>query len=331
MSFVDANGDGLPDLVVTRGFYDGGDPISSSFSFPPRGAYQNAQLFINGMGKADKLKTIINSTGSTIALDYAVFGNEGIQNPKAVWALSEVRTVDGVLAPTKYDDHQNILIDKIAYSQGVYDRAERQFLGFAQIIDEKRGCAADPDLSKKLTNVALSAACKSDASEFLRRAVRTFDTQSIYTSGLILDEINTDKDSNVIDVTSYAYGLSPAPDDEHRTKHLLQPFKACGVDGSLLDMNALDDVCLQTYRNHLKNDIDTTWQVNAVDELRNTANAGRWSVLHLSPNLKLVRKNILEGGPKKLRSMALFDQDDVGNVVAMVDFGHIRNPGDFGE
>ena len=211
----------------------------------------------------------------------------------------------------------------------MYDRAERQFLGFGQVSDEIRGCAADPDPAKKLTNVALSGDCKLNSSpKFLRRAVHTFDTQSIYTSGLQLEETNTDEHANVIDVTSYAYGLSPAPDDEHGTKHLLHPLKACGVDDSnVLNTAELDDLCLKTYRDRVHGDIET-WKVNAVDGLGNTANAGRWSVYHLSPNLKLVRKNILEGGANKLRSMALFDHDDLGNVVTMVDFGHIRNPGD---
>src|SRR5262249_14145609 len=113
-------------------------------------------------------------------------------------------------------------------------------------------------------------------------------------------------------------------------------WKFCSLSGpnaSELATRALDDICLSALQTARMSRI-TDLRVAAVDPLGNTPIytddriTGRWSPKHLSPQLRLVRKNVLEKGNRALRWAALFDSDDVGNVVAMVDFGHIRNSDD---
>jgi RHS repeat-associated protein len=327
VSMLDLNGDGLIDFASTDGFYVGGDPSSSLFSFPSGGAQQKIKTHLNNMGKGDKLKTIINPTGSAIGLEYALFGNEGIRNPKAVWALSEGRFSDGFRATNEEKQDQDVLVSTLKYSDGVFDRAERRFLGFETISKEMRGC---PDeRSQLLSSVALSGRCVTAETKFLRRVVQTFDNRSVYTFGLPLDEFVTgENEKEIVQVSSNAYALVPEPEGKSPlTGDLHDPYAACEANASDLANEALDELCIKAYRKRLKDNVEFR-EINAVDQKGNTANEGRWKGLRLSPQLKVVRKNVQEETDRKLRSLVLYEHDTTGNIVAMVDFGHVRNPTD---
>lgn len=321
VSMLDVNGDGLVDFASTEGFYQGGILPG----FPSSDAQRKLRVHLNAMGKADKLKTIINPTGTTIGLEYALFGNDSIRNPKAVWGLSEVRVTDGFRTAVAESEDQDILITQINYDRGVYDRAERRFLGFGQMVQVLRGCA--DARAPLLSSVALSGRCDGTPPKFLRRLVKKFDTQSIYTSGLPLEEVVTAEDeTKVIHLTSTAYTLSPGITGAPNTG-LQNPYTACGADTAKLAITALDDICFATFEQQLRADIQARG-INTVDADGNPANDGRWAGLRLSPQIKAVRKNVREAGVVSLRSLVLYGYDATGNVTAMVDFGHVRNPGD---
>src|SRR5262249_44966759 len=98
----------------------------------------------------------------------------------------------------------------------------------------------------------------------------------------------------------------------------------CGADRNKLSSAALDDLCLITFRERLTKDIENR-QINAIDRDGNVSNDGRWAGYRLSPQLKLVRKNVREGDKLSLRSLMLYGHDAIGNVTTMVDFGDVRN------
>ena len=352
VSVQDLNGDGLVDFVSTAGFYRGGVtvkspvdlPIIPAYGFPDAKAHQKTAVHLNGMGKADKLQSIINSTGSTIALDYAHVGNEQIRNPKTLYALSEIRVADGFRATNAESFDEDVLVTRVEYKDGIHDRAERQFLGFAKVVETAFGCA-DRQPNNGLSRVSLSGDCQ-DAIQFRRRIERRFANNSPYTAGLLLsEEVTTDPTlpggAKVFHRTDYEYVLRSHDRGEAAPANLDDPWKVCGLllgpDDTELATRTLDEICLKTLTDERKKRIGKDGlRIAAVDpdDGGNTPNytdvivTGRWAPKHLSPQLRLVRKNVFEKGDRALRSALLFDHDAAGNVVAMVDFGHIRNTDD---
>lgn len=339
VSVQDVNGDGLIDFVSTSGFYRGGNGVLPNYGFPGSKAHEKIAVHLNGMGKADKLKTIINSTGSTIGLDYAHVGNEQIHNPKTLYALSEIRVADGFRATNAESFDEDVLVTRIEYKGGVHDRAERQFLGFETIVESAYGCA---DLQPKngLSRVSLSGDCQNSI-QFRRRIERHFANDSIYTAGLLLsEELTTDPaaagGARPFHRMDYEYELRSHDASGGIPASLEDPYTVCGLSGpddSKLTTEALDEICLGTLGSARTNRI-ATLRIAAVDALGNTPSytdatiTGRWAPKHLSPQLRFVRKKVFEKGDRALRSAVLFDNDAIGNVVAMVDFGHIRNTDD---
>jgi RHS repeat-associated protein len=336
VSVQDLNGDGLIDFVSTLGFYRGGVGDIPTYGFPGGKAHEKMAVHLNRFGKADKLKSIINSTGSTIGFDYAHVGNEQIQNPKPLYALSEIRVADGFRAHNTEAFEEDVLVTRVDYRNGVYDRAERQFLGFAKVVETAYGCA-DRQPENGMSRVSLSGDCQ-DRIEFRRRIERRFANDSIYTAGLLLsEEVTTDEAASggakVFHRTDYEYELRSHDRGGGTPARLDDPWAVCGLSGPddpRLATGALDDICLRALGGARTTRI-ASLRIAAVDALGNTPDytdatvTGRWAPKHLSPQLRLVRKNVFEKGDRALRSAVLFDYDVDGNVIAMVDFGHIRN------
>ncbi|HOM11456.1 MAG TPA: toxin TcdB middle/N-terminal domain-containing protein, partial [Spirochaetota bacterium] len=102
----DINGDGLPDIV-----YQSGDPLQSNSLY----------VRLNRTGKTNMLKSIKNSIGGTIELDYKRVGNTRLM-PQSQWVLATVTTDDGTstIDPTPGSVHR--YTTNYDYADGVQDR-----------------------------------------------------------------------------------------------------------------------------------------------------------------------------------------------------------------
>lgn len=139
----DLNGDGVPDAVAVSGTFlpslSGSAPTLDPSSL-------KAQVHYNPGAKVHLLTGVSNPSGSKWVLQHALFGNSGPEHGRAVWAVTGVARYDGYepqrqLQPDLTPDGQDVLLTTYDYSQGYYDRAERQFYGFAKRTSTVYGCS----------------------------------------------------------------------------------------------------------------------------------------------------------------------------------------------
>nr|WP_256436133.1 SpvB/TcaC N-terminal domain-containing protein [Ensifer sp. ENS03] len=289
VSAQDLNGDGLVDLASTGGLYQGivGERPNLGFDFGL--ATQN---YINPLGKQNKLKQIINPSGSVIHLDYALVGNEGADNPKGIWGLSRIAIDDG-FHPSQPEDGADEQIREVAYSTGKYDRWERAFLGFSKltITDGGADCGA--------------ASCTGvEPSTPLRTTVQQYRNESIYVQGLLArEEVRSVLDDKAFRAREFAYDLWSIK--------VAQPFTK--FDAACTHESGADDKCIQE-TDQARNDTTSALRSN----LWNQQIARRYM-----PRLRIVRDLIWERSSDQLRSMLLYDYDTHGNVTTLLNLGQI--------
>lgn len=137
LNIRDINGDGFPDVVA----------ISGRFLPMPGGEDVQTQVHYNPDGKYHLLTGVTNPSGSRWILKHGLYGNSGPENGRAVWALTGVAHYDGyeprlqgAAGATLPPDGQDVLLTTYDYSGGYYNRAERQFYGFAKRVSKLYGC-----------------------------------------------------------------------------------------------------------------------------------------------------------------------------------------------
>ncbi|MEW6527694.1 MAG: toxin TcdB middle/N-terminal domain-containing protein, partial [Spirochaetota bacterium] len=155
----DINGDGLPDIV-----YDSEGTLKAR---------------LNRTGKTNMLKAIKNSIGGKIELDYKRVGNTRAM-PQSQWVLSSVTVDDGTtnLDPTPESEH--CYTTQYQYEGGVQDRKNREFLGFAKVVEQK----ADGSTVEK---------------EYM--------VDDYYTKGLMKKQVIKDAEGRVYVEKEYTYGV----------------------------------------------------------------------------------------------------------------------------
>jgi RHS repeat-associated protein len=146
----DVNGDGVPDVVAVSGSFlpslSGGAPTLDPSSL-------TTHVHYNPEAKYHLLTGITNPSGSKWVLQHGLFGNSGPAHGRAVWALTGAALYDGYeprqqAQPDLAPDGHDVILTTYDYSEGYYDRAERQFYGFAKRISAVYGC----DLGKAGTS-----------------------------------------------------------------------------------------------------------------------------------------------------------------------------------
>ncbi|MGO4134313.1 SpvB/TcaC N-terminal domain-containing protein [Rhizobium brockwellii] len=310
VAMQDLNGDGLLDFASTSGFYQGYSGGVPKLGYPTDKA---SQKYLNPLGKRNKLKSVTNSSGSEIHLDYALFGNEvrkiddGVvrENPKGIWGLSEVSIDDGYYPKPSADDGDDRLSIEINYENGNYDRQERMFLGFKDVHIRERGANCS------VVDGGPSRSCSGGA--LLRRTHRQYLNESLYVRGLLArEEAVIDRepatairlrdfvyDLWAFDDTSTALADCPAKPDARRDTICFDKFGKARAERIKLLANGVWDSALQR---------------------------------HYMPRLRMVREVTLEGRNEEsndaLRSMHLYDYDKHGNVTVLNDFGQIANAQD---
>nr|WP_321232910.1 SpvB/TcaC N-terminal domain-containing protein [uncultured Psychroserpens sp.] len=108
MDLTDIDGDGFPDFLESD---------------------QDNQLFVrrSTIARTNLLKEVKQPLGSKFALDYKRLGNT-YNLPNDIWALSRVETFDGFIG-----DGADTGVSTFDYSNGRYDRNEREFYGFESV------------------------------------------------------------------------------------------------------------------------------------------------------------------------------------------------------
>jgi hypothetical protein len=135
LNIRDVNGDGVPDVVAVSGRFLGGQSNNLT-----------NQVHYNPEAKYYLLTGIQNPSGSKWVFQHGLFGNSGPEHGRPVWALTGVARVDGYEprlqkpgAPLP-PDGQDVLLTTYHYDGGYYNRAERQFYGFAIRTSTVWGC-----------------------------------------------------------------------------------------------------------------------------------------------------------------------------------------------
>ncbi|MFZ5985738.1 MAG: RHS repeat domain-containing protein [Bacillota bacterium] len=161
-AFMDIDGNGLLDQVIIDGSAGG------------------LVVALNKTAYTNKLKTVERPLGSRFTLSYKRTGNTA-DMPQNKWVLSKVELYDG-----HSGDGIDNLLTEFDYSEGKYDRFEREFLGFANVeanqIDEN--------------------------GNVYRKIKKTFDTSSYFKKGLLLcsqTQENTGSGFSDIAKTVYEY------------------------------------------------------------------------------------------------------------------------------
>jgi RHS repeat-associated protein len=136
----DLNGDGVPDIVTVSGAFLPSSPGGGGAPTLDPGSVKT-KVHYNPEGKYHFLTGITNPSGSQWVLQQGLFGNSGPEHGRPVWALTAVARYDGYIPSGVLPAHgQDILLTRYDYSGGYFNRAERQFYGFAKRTSEVYGC-----------------------------------------------------------------------------------------------------------------------------------------------------------------------------------------------
>lgn len=193
VSLRDVNGDGYVDSLRS-------------------GKDSQLETRLSRVGRTNLLKQVKRPLGAIIDIEYDRTGNT-YELPQSRWVMSKVKVFDGVendTPPADRDigsDHRVMTFD---YKDGQYDRRERDFYGFASVID------TEFDTSGKTVSDL-------DSAPAYRRNTQSYLTDSYYSKGLLssslTEEITGSSTSAPFLKTSNAYFLR----DVHRTTDLKQP------------------------------------------------------------------------------------------------------------
>ncbi|MEZ4315181.1 MAG: toxin TcdB middle/N-terminal domain-containing protein [Polyangiaceae bacterium] len=162
VSFVDIDGDGHPDHVTSSN--DGDLTVAR-----------------NQYGRTGLLKTIYRPLGAVISLEYDRDGNT-FAHAASRWNLARVSTYDG-----HPGDGADTRVTTYSYSDGFYDRLEREFYGYAQVVAEERDFA--------------------NGDALYRATVREYQNDSYYGRGLLLRETRLDAAGQPFTQTEETYAF----------------------------------------------------------------------------------------------------------------------------
>lgn len=109
-SFRDFDGDGHIDYIEKSGI--------------------NLTVYPSTIGRTNMLKSVVNPLGGKFTIDYAAQVPTYL-NPHPKWAMTQVLVQDNI---DKQNDGEDYTVTRYNYQKGYYDRREREFYGYSDII-----------------------------------------------------------------------------------------------------------------------------------------------------------------------------------------------------
>ena len=160
--FMDINGDGYPDFLESE---------------------DDGELFVRAstIGKTNLLKKVQRPLASAFSMDYELTEST-YDMPQPRWLMNTVVLDDG-FSGDGVDTMKNIF----SYEAGMYDRHEREFLGFAVVRTDQI------DVSNQ--------------DSILRTHISTFHNQHYYEKGLVKSQRTEDRQGNPFSETLYSYNF----------------------------------------------------------------------------------------------------------------------------
>jgi len=188
----DMNGDGLVDGLRSANITD-------------------AEVAVNKTGYTNILKSVTRPLGGKFEMEYKRVGNT-YNLPQSRWVMSKVSVFDGAGSDTPLTDHltgSDYRAFKFDYQNGIHDRIEREFRGFANVVQEELNTKDIhlPALTPKesVFNPAIKAALNS--AEVYRQTNQTYLNDSFYSKGLLTDSSTkgreTKEDGSLGDLVLY--------------------------------------------------------------------------------------------------------------------------------
>jgi RHS repeat-associated protein len=135
----------------------------------------------NKTGRTNLLKTVTRPMGARMDFDYTRDGNSYDQ-PQSRWLLSRVSVNDG-----HPGDGQDVQLKTYQYSNGVYNRLEREFFGYGTVVEQVRDAGAGEAVYRSIT--------------------RDYRTDSHYDRGLLTRELTADGAGRPFTETDNTYVL----------------------------------------------------------------------------------------------------------------------------
>jgi RHS repeat-associated protein len=167
IQLVDIDGDGYPDSVKST-------------------ADNQILVRFNNHGRTNLLKEVHNPLGGSIRLGYRRDGNT-VSQPASVWTLSSVEVDDG-----RPGDGVDVQLSTYEYSDGRYNRLEREMLGYGAVTERQRAFAADGDVSDD---------------PVIRVVRRDYSNSTVFDSGLLLRQAVLTPAGAVLQETKTTYSL----------------------------------------------------------------------------------------------------------------------------
>ena len=135
----------------------------------------------NRTGRTNLLRKVSRPLGATMEFGYARDGNRYDQ-PGSRFVLTRVAVNDG-----HPGDGQDVTLTTFEYSNGVFDRLEREFFGYGTVVERQRDAGA--------------------AEAVYRSVTREYRTDSHYTRGLMRRETTTDSAGRAFVSVEHTYAL----------------------------------------------------------------------------------------------------------------------------
>ncbi len=150
----DVDGDGLADIVRSR-------------------SANRIDYAQNLTGRTGLLKRVLAPIGAEIALDYQRKGNTQAM-PQSRWVLSTIAVFDGLRDSPEGVAATDYRVQRISYANGNYDRNEREFLGFRDVLVEDLDTTGWDGASSLPTRV-------------LRKSKQTYLNGALHERGLLVE------------------------------------------------------------------------------------------------------------------------------------------------
>jgi RHS repeat-associated protein len=225
IQLTDINGDGVPDSLQSTN--DG-----------------TISVKLGQVGRTNLLRSVTNSLGGQIRLDYQRNGNT-VDHPGSAWALSSVQNNDG-----RPGDGADTLLSTFAYSGARYSALERQDLGFSTVTERQRADQNDGNVYD----------------DPVRRTIeRSYLNSSVFDSGLQTSEKVLSPDGTPLKQTRSDWQLVDVADN-----HVIDSLPAAN-DPALFAISAAPQQTKLEQRWYDKNGAvgEDTWNTFQYDNLGN--------------------------------------------------------------